>query len=300
MQFHGVADRRALGAGDAAGRGALHRRRALPPALRPSRCATSARRAARPPRSRTTSRARSSTPARAIPPGRADERDGSRADPLQRPLLRGRADWVDLNKVAIPQADEQQRLLANLIIQMNLDRTPLPRFWYLPRGEKAAVVMTGDDHANGDGTDREHFNGFKTAEPRRLLGRRLAVHARDVVRLPRHLDAGRRELPGRGLRDRPAPQHGLRGLHAGRITGDWNIQLAAFKSRSRRIAGRGRTGRTASPGATGRARRRPRSHTASGSTRTTTTGPGSWMAEPARACSPGRASRSGSPTPTAS
>jgi len=28
-------------------------------------------------------------------------------------------DWVDLSKVAIPQADEQQRLLANLIIQMN-------------------------------------------------------------------------------------------------------------------------------------------------------------------------------------
>ena len=38
------------------------------------------------------------------------------------------------SKVAIPQADEQQRLLANLITQMNLDRTPLPRFWYLPRG----------------------------------------------------------------------------------------------------------------------------------------------------------------------
>ena len=29
-------------------------------------------------------------------------------------------DWVDLNKVAIPQADEQQHLLANLIEQMNL------------------------------------------------------------------------------------------------------------------------------------------------------------------------------------
>ena len=26
-------------------------------------------------------------------------------------------DWIDLNKVAIPQADEQQRLLANLIIR---------------------------------------------------------------------------------------------------------------------------------------------------------------------------------------
>jgi hypothetical protein len=58
------------------------------------------------------------------------------------------ADWVDLTKVAIPQADEQQRLLANLILFMNADRKPLPRFWYLPRGLKAAVVMTGDDHAN--------------------------------------------------------------------------------------------------------------------------------------------------------
>ena len=62
-------------------------------------------------------------------------------------------DWVDLNKVAIPQADEQQRLLTNLIGQMNLDRKPLPRFWFLPRDEKAAVVMTGDDHGNG-GTAR--------------------------------------------------------------------------------------------------------------------------------------------------
>jgi hypothetical protein len=55
-------------------------------------------------------------------------------------------DWVDLDKVAIPQADEQQRLLANLIIQMNFDQKALPRFWYFPRGFKAVVVMTGDDH----------------------------------------------------------------------------------------------------------------------------------------------------------
>ena len=41
-------------------------------------------------------------------------------------------DWVDLNKVAIPQADEQQRLLANLILQMNTDKKPLPRWWYFP------------------------------------------------------------------------------------------------------------------------------------------------------------------------
>ncbi len=58
-------------------------------------------------------------------------------------------DWVNLEKVAIPQADEQQRLLANLITRMDLDRKPLPRFWYFPRGEDAVVVMTGDDHGSG-------------------------------------------------------------------------------------------------------------------------------------------------------
>lgn len=58
-------------------------------------------------------------------------------------------DWIDFNKVAIPQADEQQRLLANIIIQNNLHRKPLPRFWYLPSGHKAAVVLTSDGHSNG-------------------------------------------------------------------------------------------------------------------------------------------------------
>ena len=55
-------------------------------------------------------------------------------------------DWIDLDKVAIPQADEQQRLLANLIIQMTFDTKPLPRFWYFPRSLEAVVIMTGDDH----------------------------------------------------------------------------------------------------------------------------------------------------------
>lgn len=55
-------------------------------------------------------------------------------------------DWVNLDKVAIPQADELQRLLANLIHTMNLDKKPLLRFWYLPSLHKAVVVMTGDEH----------------------------------------------------------------------------------------------------------------------------------------------------------
>ncbi|MBC8074695.1 MAG: Ig-like domain-containing protein, partial [Chloroflexales bacterium] len=72
-------------------------------------------------------------------------------------------DWVNLSKVAIPQADEQQRLLVNLIGAMNADRKPLPRFWYFPRGEKAVVVMTHDDHGGGDIVGR--INGYNQLSP---------------------------------------------------------------------------------------------------------------------------------------
>jgi methionine-rich copper-binding protein CopC len=58
-------------------------------------------------------------------------------------------DWVDLMKVQIPQADEQQRLLANMINQMTAATMPMPKFWYFPNGKKAVVNMTGDDHLNG-------------------------------------------------------------------------------------------------------------------------------------------------------
>jgi hypothetical protein len=75
----------------------------------------------------------------------------------------GNEDWVDFNKIAIPQADEQQRLLANIILQGNLHRKPLPRFWYLPKDLKAAVVMTGDDHGAGGTTGR--FNHYMTLGP---------------------------------------------------------------------------------------------------------------------------------------
>jgi len=92
------------------------------------------------------------------------ERDGNgpiRSDDLFFGAAAGdvQADWVDLTKVAIPQADEQQRLLANLVLFLNRARKPLPRFWYLPRSLKAAIVMTGDDHARGGTVGR--FNQFK-------------------------------------------------------------------------------------------------------------------------------------------
>jgi fibronectin type 3 domain-containing protein len=72
-------------------------------------------------------------------------------------------DWLDTSKIAIPQADEQQRLLANLIVTMARDRKPLPRFGYLPRGEKAAIVMTGDDHGLGGTAGR--FDQYRAASP---------------------------------------------------------------------------------------------------------------------------------------
>jgi fibronectin type 3 domain-containing protein len=76
-------------------------------------------------------------------------------------------DWIDTNKIAIPQADEQQRLLLNLITTMERDKLPLPRFWYLPRGEKAAVVMSGDDHSptQAPGGTVANFDNFKSLSP---------------------------------------------------------------------------------------------------------------------------------------
>jgi hypothetical protein len=77
-------------------------------------------------------------------------------------------DWVDLNKVAIPQADEQQRLLANLIIRMNIEKKPLPRFWYFPRSLPAVIVMTGDDHGSlyRRGATADRFNQFLALSPK--------------------------------------------------------------------------------------------------------------------------------------
>ena len=46
---------------------------------------------------------------------------------------------------------------------MNADRKPMPRFWYLPRLLKAAVVMTGDDHATGGTAGR--FDAYTAASP---------------------------------------------------------------------------------------------------------------------------------------
>ncbi len=159
-------------------------------------------------------------PARAILPGpprsatasrRSARTTSSTAPP---PAIRSPTGSIS-NKVAIPQADEQQRLLANLIIHMNAASKPLPRFWYFPHGKKAVVVMTGDDHGNGGTAAR--FDQFRAASPRRLLGRQLGMRARHLLHLHRTRRSATRSgaVRRRRLRGRPAHQHRLRRLHAG-------------------------------------------------------------------------------------
>jgi hypothetical protein len=75
-------------------------------------------------------------------------------------------DWLDVNKMAIPQADEQQRLLVNIMTEVTKDQLPMPRFWYLPKDQKAALVLAGDDHGLSDiaGT-RQQMNHWLTQSP---------------------------------------------------------------------------------------------------------------------------------------
>ncbi|MCB0115762.1 MAG: hypothetical protein KDD84_16795, partial [Caldilineaceae bacterium] len=56
--------------------------------------------------------------------------------------------WVDLDKTPIPQADEQQRLLARLVHNLLADALPLPQMWYFPGTAKTVLIPTGDAHAN--------------------------------------------------------------------------------------------------------------------------------------------------------
>ncbi|QDE90539.1 hypothetical protein BHS06_17090 [Myxococcus xanthus] len=94
------------------------------------------------------------------PAWQGQNRDGSSIGPGARAndMFYGNAsfdpqpDWVNLAKVQIPQADEQQRLLANVLHQTST--TPLPRLWYFPSAKKAVVVMTGDGHPGGATTQR--------------------------------------------------------------------------------------------------------------------------------------------------
>ncbi|MEJ5248721.1 MAG: hypothetical protein WHS90_13185 [Caldilinea sp.] len=54
--------------------------------------------------------------------------------------------FIDLDRIHLPQADEQQRLLVNLLNEVSA--APLPRLWYFPGRADSALVCTGDSHNN--------------------------------------------------------------------------------------------------------------------------------------------------------
>ncbi|MEM8531295.1 MAG: hypothetical protein AAGF95_10660 [Chloroflexota bacterium] len=56
------------------------------------------------------------------------------------------ASWVDRDRIPIPQADEQMRLLGHVI--EDLSDMPLPRLWYFPDNAMTMLILTGDAHAN--------------------------------------------------------------------------------------------------------------------------------------------------------
>ena len=147
----------------------------------------------------------------------ATERDGS--SPI-RPNDLFFPDYVDLDRVAIPQADEQQRLLANIIHEMQIARRPLPRFWYLPSARKAVIVHALDDHNTGSGT-RETFDKLDARSPSGCsVADWTCLRATSWGYTGHQPDrrAGRR-LPGPRLRAGCARQHQLPGLDAGVAAG---------------------------------------------------------------------------------
>ena len=56
--------------------------------------------------------------------------------------------WIDLERIEIPQADEQQRLFVNILSLLSQGRRPLPRLWYFPEDKKSVLIATGDSHSN--------------------------------------------------------------------------------------------------------------------------------------------------------
>ena len=162
---------------------------------------------------------------------------------------------------------------------------PLPRFWYLPRGEKAVVVMSGDDHSptQAAGGTASNFDRFKALSPRRLRRRQLGLRPLDVV----HVSQQRlyQRPGGRVRRGRLRGRRSIRSSAPARRRRSRRASSARSTTRSSRSSGRStracprrsRAARTASSGPTGPRTRRSSSRAGSAWTRTTTTIPGSWI-----------------------
>jgi hypothetical protein len=56
--------------------------------------------------------------------------------------------WIDLDRIAVPQADVQMRFLSRQMTDLLQDMYPLPRIWYFPDGARTILIATGDSHEN--------------------------------------------------------------------------------------------------------------------------------------------------------
>lgn len=70
--------------------------------------------------------------------------------------------WVDRDLIPVPQADEQQRLLARLVQQLQANTSPLPQLWYFPGTTKTMLILTGDAHANPQNYYDLEFNSINS------------------------------------------------------------------------------------------------------------------------------------------
>ncbi|GAP08602.1 protein containing conserved repeat domain [Anaerolinea thermolimosa] len=69
-----------------------------------------------------------------------------------------RIPWVNLDRVPVPQADEQMRLFSRLVRQ--LANQPLPQLWYFPGSTRTMLVLTGDAHANPTAYYQQEINSL--------------------------------------------------------------------------------------------------------------------------------------------
>jgi hypothetical protein len=72
-----------------------------------------------------------------------DNVDGPTATDLFYPES-GEEQWNDPSRIAIPQADEQMRLLSHIIEKFAGYKKPIPRFWYFPDDYKCIFIFTID------------------------------------------------------------------------------------------------------------------------------------------------------------
>ena len=80
-----------------------------------------------------------------------DKVDGPTATDLFYPLT-GEMQWNNPEKIAIPQADEQMRLLSHIIEEYAGFKKPIPRLWYFPDQYKCIFIFTidGEDSREAD------------------------------------------------------------------------------------------------------------------------------------------------------